>query len=112
MWIEFDWNYDDGYVNIKMTNYVSDALYNFQHIPPSQPPYQPHSHNPIWYGDKRQYAKGPNLYKHINKKERKHVQSVIVTLLYYEQAIESTVLPVLNDISSQHSQPTEETMKK
>ena len=71
---KFDWNYDAGYVDIKTTNDVSDALYSFQHTPQSQPQYYPHAHNPIRYGKKLQYAKGTDLYKHLNKKETKYLQ--------------------------------------
>ena len=39
--LKFDCNYDAGYADIKNTNCVSNALYSFQHIPPSQPKY-PH----------------------------------------------------------------------
>ena len=31
--LELDWNYDDGHVNIKIPNYVSDTVYHFQHTP-------------------------------------------------------------------------------
>ena len=40
------------------------------------------------------------------------MQLVVVTFLYYARAIGPTPLPALNEISSQQSQPTQETMKK
>ena len=42
----------------------------------------------------------------------KHSQLVVGTLLYHERAIESTMLPAIDEISSQQSQPTQETVKK
>ena len=94
--LEFDWNYDAGYVDIKIPNYVFDELYSFQHTPTSQPQHSPHAHIPIGCGDKHHYAKGPDLPKHLNKKEMKHVQLVVGTFLYYAQAVESTMLPANN----------------
>ena len=109
---KFDWNYDAGYVDIKTTNDVSDALYSFQHTPPSQPQYSPHDHNPIRYRKKHHHSKGPDLSKNVNKKETKDVQSVVGAFLYYARAIDSTMLPSLNEISGKKPQPTQETMKK
>ena len=48
--LKIEWNYDASYINIKIPNYISDALYHFQHTPPSQPQYSPHYHNSIRYG--------------------------------------------------------------
>ena len=95
-----------------MTNYVSDAFYSFKHTQQSQPQYSLHAHNPIRYGEKHHYAKGTDLSKHIKNKETKNLQSVVVTLLYYEQAIDPTMLPALNDISSQQSHPRQGIMDK
>ena len=47
--LKFDCNYDNGYVNNKIPNYVSDALYSFQHTPTSQPKYYPYAQNPFSY---------------------------------------------------------------
>ena len=44
----------------------------------------------------------------LGPKQTKHIQSISVTFLYYGRAIDSTILPILNDISSQHTQPTEQ----
>ena len=44
---KFDWDYDSGYVDIKMPNYISNAFYFFQNTPPSQTQYSPHAQNPI-----------------------------------------------------------------
>ena len=40
------------------------------------------------------------------------MQSSVGSLLYYARVVDSTMLPALNNISSQQSQPTQETMKK
>ena len=61
---------------------------------------------------KRQYDKGPDLSKNVNNKETKQVQSVVGTFFCYAQDIDSIMLPTLNSISNQQSQPTIETMNK
>ena len=65
---KFDWYSDTVYINIKITNYVSNVLYCFQHTPSSQPKYSPHAHKKIRNGEKHQYSKASDLSKHINKK--------------------------------------------
>lgn len=40
--LTFKWNYDDGYVDISMPNYVPEALKRLQHKPQVFPQYSPH----------------------------------------------------------------------
>ena len=46
------------------------------------------------------------------KKGAKRVQRVVGIFLYYDRAIDNTILPTLNDISSSQAKPTENTNKK
>ena len=110
--LKFYCNYDACYADIKIPNYVSNSLYHFQHTTPLKTQYPPQYQNLIRYGLKIQYSKGLELSKHLNKKKMKHVQSFIGKFLYYARDIDSTMLPVLNDISSKQSYPTQKTMKK
>ena len=79
-----------------MTNYISDVLYFFQHTPPSKAQYSSRDHITIRFVNNRQFSKGPDLSKHINKKETKDMQSAVGLLLYYARDIDSTMLPALN----------------
>ena len=46
------------------------------------------------------------------QKRNKKVQQISGTFLYYGLAIDPTILPALNEIATQQSAPTENTLKK
>ena len=48
----------------------------------------------------------------LDKKGIKKVQKINGTFLYYGVAVDPTILPALNEISTQQSAPTENTLKK
>ena len=45
-------------------------------------------------------------------KESKYVQQVIGTFLYYARALDSTMLPALNQLANQQANPTQNTLAK
>ena len=112
--LEFDWNYAKEYVDIARPHYVKDTLRRFQHDTNKSPQHSPHEHTAIKYGTKgqRQYATSPDTSPLLDKKDTKFVQSVTGSFLYYARAIDSTMLPALNDIASQQAKPTEKTKEK
>ena len=48
----------------------------------------------------------------LSAKYTKHIQSTTGSFLFYERAINNTILPALNEIASAQSQPTEQTKDK
>ena len=48
--LHIDWQYEKGYVDVSMQDYVAKALQRLQHTPPTSPQYSPHAHAPITYG--------------------------------------------------------------
>ena len=94
-----------------MPNYVPDSLQRLNHVPKKSPQYSPHEHVSIHYGKKgeRQYATTPDTALFLTPEGTKHVQSTTGTFLYYSRAIDSTILPALNDIASAQSKPTKKT---
>ena len=48
--LTFDWQYEKGYVDMTMPQYVQESLKRLGHIPKSSPQYSPHEHVPIKYG--------------------------------------------------------------
>ena len=48
----------------------------------------------------------------LDKKETTHIQSIVGNFLYYGRALDSTILPALNEIGLQQSQPTQQTKEK
>ena len=58
----------------------------------------------------RQYATAPESLPPLQSPTC--IQQVIGSLLYHTCALDNTILPALNDISTQQSKPTENTLKK
>ena len=110
--LQLDWNYDLGYVDISMPNYILKILKRLCHPTPSTPQYSPHEHFPVIFGGKgtRQYATAPDLSPPLPSPT--YIQQVVGSLLYYARALDNTILPALNDISTQQSKPTENSLKK
>ena len=109
-----DWHYDQGYVDVSMPDYVTDALKRLNHVPQVTPQYSPHAHIPIQYGTKgtRQYATAPDLSPPLSPKETTKLQSITGSFLYYGRALDNTILPALNEIASMQAHPTEQTKQK
>ena len=105
-----EWNYEQGYVDISMPLYIPRALKRFNHPHPKRPQYAPHKWTKPVYGSKVQYAPtddtpllGPN--------DTQLVQSINGTMLFYGRAVEPTILPACNEISTQQAKPTKTTME-
>jgi hypothetical protein len=112
--LHINWNYEAGYVDISMPEYVEKMLQRFQHTPKITPQYSPHKHLPIVYGatNTRQYATAPDSFPHLSPTGTTHIQSIVGSHLYYGRAIDHTTLPTLNEISSEQAMPTEKTKEK
>jgi hypothetical protein len=93
-----------------MPGYVEKALACFGHTIPSEPQHQPHKHTIPSYGATIQYAKADDSSRLLSKEEKKYIQQVIGTFLYYGRAVDSTMLTTLCSIASTQAEPTEETM--
>ena len=95
-----------------MPGYVKKVLNNHQHPPPTIPQYAPHKWNKPAYGRKTQYSPEPDKTPLLNATQKKKVQSIVGSLLYYARAIDPSILPALNEISTEQAAPTENIMKK
>ena len=109
--MHFDWHYDAGYVDVSMPGYVKKALKRLQYQASNTHQYSPHHHEPFKYATKgtRQYANAPDTSPLLSPKDTKWIQSVAGSFLYYSRVIDYTLLPALNSLASQQSQPTENT---
>ena len=93
-----------------MPGYVEKVCAKLWHSPPHFPQHAPHRWTQPSYRSKVQMAPvvtSPLL----DAKGKKKVQSVTGSMLYYAHALDYTMLPVINEISSQQSNPTENTWK-
>ena len=109
-----DWNFTGGYVDISIPEYVPESLKRLRHTPEKSPQFSPHEHAPIQYKQKgaQQFATAPDTSPHLTTAETKQIQSTTGSFLYYGRAIEYSILPALNDISSAQAQPTIKTKQK
>ena len=90
-----------------MPRYIKDVLHRFLHPQLRSPQFSPHAHVPIKYGSKiQQYILEPDTSPLLDKKVIKYVQHVVGSLLYYDRAIDGTMLPALNTIESEQDKPT------
>ena len=93
-----------------MPGYIEKALKRLQHKKSKRPQYSPHNWTQPSYGSKVQMANFDDS-PPLNTTDTKHIQSIVGSFLYYARAIDSTMLPALNDIGAQQASPTENTQK-
>ena len=110
--LTLDWDYEKREVHLSMLDYVPDALVRFQHQAPRKPQHQPYPHVETTYGAKQQFAADDDTSPLLNAADKKFIQEVVGTFLYYARAVDATMLPALGSIATQQSKPTENTMKK
>jgi hypothetical protein len=107
-----DWDYEKGEVHISIPGYVKAALIRFKHEQPKKPQHQPYPHNPKQYGAKAQYVEDEDTSPLLSKDDKKFIQEVTGTFLFYARAVDATMLVALGSLVSEQANPTERTMKK
>ena len=110
--INLNWNYDKGYVDISIPNYVTKKLTEYGYKPCKRQQYCPYEPNPIRYGKNSDNIIHEEESPPLNDKNKKSVQQVLGSFLYYARAIDLTILHALSAIASEQSKPTERTMKR
>ena len=106
------WAYAEGYVDISMPGYIIKVLRKFQHKIPARLQHAPHKWTEPVYGSTRQYAISKDEDPLLAPKDITTVQQIVGNLLYYARAIESPILPALNEISHRQATPTQNTLNK
>jgi len=107
-----DWDYEKREVHCSIPGYVEAALKRFKHERPSKPQHQPHPHNPVQYGSKAQYVEPEDDSPKLNKEDKRFIQEVTGTFLFYARAVDPTMLVALGSLAVEQTNPTENTMKK
>jgi hypothetical protein len=82
------------------------------HQAPNKPQHQQYPHIKPNYGAKAQYTEDRDTSALPPNEDKKYIQEVIGTFLYYMQCVDSTMLVALGSIATQQANPTENTMKK
>jgi hypothetical protein len=107
-----DWDYEKREVHVSIPGYLKDALKRFKHEPPKKPQHQPYPHNPIKYGTKTQFAEPEDSSPFLNKDDKRFIQEVTGTFLFYARAVDPTMLVALSSLAAEQCNPTERTMEK
>ncbi len=108
--LTLDWDYATRKVHLSMPGYIEKACIRFGHVYPTKPQMQPHPHTMPTYGATIQYAKAIHSSPAATKEEEKYIRQVIGVLLYYSQAVDSTILVGLSSLAAAQAKPTAHTV--
>jgi hypothetical protein len=99
--ITLKWNYKENHVDLAMPIYVKKQLTKYSHVATLKPQHCPYGPNPIKYGKDNQapspFDKSPRL----NKAQKKCIQQIVGSFLYYARAVDPTILMALLEIALQ-----------
>ena len=109
---DIEWNYAARHVDMSMPRYVTKALSKLQHLPPQRQQYAPHKWIARQYGSHSQLVPPDNNTSTLPESQKKFVQQAVGCFLYYGRAVDSTILPAVNEISMDQSKPTKATKEK
>ena len=100
------WQYDKGYVEISMPDYIPKALANFKHPPPLPPSTCTTwmDCSSVWIENSVCNRRSLTLFY---KQATTRVQAISSTFLYYARVVDPTILSALNNISNKQSKLTE-----
>jgi hypothetical protein len=107
--ISLAWNYNKRYVDIAMPAYIAKQLLRYEHPNPTEPQHCPYNPNPIKYGQDNQATDPIDTSPKLNKANKKCIQQIVRSFLYYARAVNPTILMALSAIASQQALPTEDT---
>jgi len=102
--LNINWQYNKGYVEISMPDYMPKALAKFKHPPPCLPQHAPHAWTAPVYWKKAQYDtedRSPFFDKHATTR----LLAISGTFLYYARAVDPTILPALNELQISNPNP-------
>ena len=89
-----------------MPTYIPRALTKYQHPPPSKPQNAPYQAAPVQYGAKVQRVATDDS-PPLDKKQIKHIQDVVGTLLYFGRVVDLTLAAALIAIAARQANGTQ-----
>ncbi len=102
--IALKWKYAKHHVDLAIVKYVMKQLTKYGHVAPLKPQH-------FKYGNDNQAPSPLDDSPRLDKAGKKRIQQIVGSFLYYAQAVDSTILMALSEISSLQVAPTENTMK-
>ena len=103
--MQLHWDYINRTVDITMLNYIKDLLTHIQHNN-VKIKHAPHTYNVPAYGSKIQYADNVDTSPVLLNANKKQIQKIIGSLLYYSRAVNPTILVALSTLASEQKVPT------
>jgi hypothetical protein len=94
-----------------MAKYIMKQLTKYGHVAPLKPQHCLYLPNPIKYGKDNQAPSPLNDCPLLNEAEKKRIQLIVSSILYYARAVDPTIIMALSETCSQQAAPTENTMK-
>jgi hypothetical protein len=87
---------------------MTEQLLRYEHPHPTKPQHCPYNPNPIKYGQNNQATDPIDTSPKLNKANKKRIQQIVRSFLYYARAVDPTILMALSAIVSQQALPTED----
>jgi hypothetical protein len=91
--------------------YLKKQLTKYSHVAPLKPQHCPYAPNPIKYGKDNQAPSPLDESMCLNEAQKKCIQQIVGSFLYYAQAVDPTILMALSEIALQQAAPTENMME-
>jgi hypothetical protein len=85
-------------------------LTKYSYVAPLKPQHCPYAPNPIKYGKDNQSPSSLDESSRLDEAQKKCIQQIVGSFLYYAQAVDPTILMALLEIALQQVAPTENTM--
>eukprot|EP00957_Ditylum_brightwellii_P151299 11520824-Ditylum_brightwellii.AAC.1 len=104
--VTLKWDYQGRTVNLSLPGYIEKALIRFNHMPPVKPEYSPHAWVKPSYNKGPQYVALPDSSPKLSVEGKVRIQQILGTLLFYERAVDPTILVAINDLSLQQNNRT------
>ena len=95
-----------------MSNYVQKQLDRYSWKRPKRPQHCPYEPNPVKYGAKSDEIIHEKESPLLDKEDKKFIQQVVGSFLYYARAVDMTILTALNAIATEQAKPTKRTMER
>ena len=107
--ISFQWDYDNGVVELSMPGYVTRFLEYMKYTSTGSTVDTPTLYKRPNYGEKIQYVKHDSS-ELLSAVDTKWIQALVGGFLFYSQAIDGTMAFALSSIGSRQAEPTQEVM--
>ena len=106
------WDHAKVFVNISMPNYVQKKLGEYKHKNPQSPQNCPWAPPPVKYGGESNLLIQEEISPPATEEEKKYVQKVLGSFLFYARAIDMTILHSLSAMASEQSKPPQKTFER